>query len=118
MAVRISPPWRSSCSVDGSGPRGDTLSSDECRTAALSDTAEILCRWLPKRLLEHGDEGRDGFITEIGRNPLHACAGGQLSHCDDQMQLLAPAPKGQPRLLHHETCQTALAERDAIGPFR
>src|SRR5215470_10942694 len=92
-------------------------SSDECRTGVLCDTAEILCRRLPKRLLEHGDEGRDGFITEICRNLLHAGAGGQLSHCDDQMQLLAPAAERQPRLLYHETCETALAERDAIGPF-
>ena len=92
-------------------------SSDECRTGVLRDTAEILCRWLPKRLLEHGDEGRDGFVAEIGRNLLHARARGQLSHCDDQVQLLAPAPEGQPCLLYHETCQTALAERNAIGLF-
>src|SRR4051794_34149466 len=97
---------------------GATLSSDKCRTAVLSDAAEILCRWFPERFLEHGDEGRDGLITEIGRNLLHARAGGQLSHRDDQVQLLAPAPEGQPCLLYDETCETALAERDAMGPFR
>ena len=34
------------------------------------------------------------------------------------MQLLPPAPEGKPCLLHHETCEGAFAECDAIGPFR
>ena len=88
-------------------------SSDECGAAILRDTAEILRRRLPERLLEHGDESRDGFITEIGRNLLHARAGGQFSNCDDQVQLLTPAPECQPGFPDHETSETALAERDA-----
>jgi hypothetical protein len=79
----------------------------------LRDTAEIFRRRLPERLLKHGDESRHGFITEIGRNLLHARAGGQFSNCDDQVQLLTPAPECQPGFPDHETSETALAERDA-----
>jgi hypothetical protein len=93
------------------------LSTGESGSGILRDTVEILRRGLSQRFLEHRDKGRHGFIAEIGRNLLYASAGSQLSYCDDQMQLLTPTAEGQPCLLDDETCESALAEGDAIGRF-
>ena len=82
----------------------------------MHDTAKILGRWLSQRLLEHGDERRDRFVAEIGRDLLNRRAVRQFPDCNDQVQLLSPAPEGEPGFPDDQSSETAVTEGNMIGP--
>lgn len=72
----------------------------------------------PRYRAGDGYECRHGLISKIPRNLLHCCPRCKASDCDNHLQLLSPAAKGQARLVLNETGVRILTHRHSFCPLR
>ena len=57
----------------------------------------IAARCLPEPFFKHGDEGGGGIVAQRLSRLLHRLPADQQLQREDQLQLMAPAAKAQPR---------------------
>lgn len=66
---------------------------------------------------EHGDKCRGRIVTEHLRNLLHVMAIYQRLQRQNQLKLVTPAAKTQPRFFNDQTGKVPLTHRKYAGPL-
>lgn len=77
----------------------------------------IAARCLPEPFFKHGDEGGGGIVAQRLSRLLHRLPADQQLQREDQLQLMAPAAKAQPRFAHYQAGQIPLAHRKHRRPL-